>query len=126
MVGSILSMALHRPADVAARYGGEEFMLLLPNTGNEGARQVAERIRSTLQDMALPHATSPVSSVVTISIGIAAMVPERESDVHTLVDLADRALYRSKSHGRNRITAAVNRSQLLDDTAEAEVECAPA
>ena len=106
MMGSILGMALHRPTDLAARYGGEEFMLVLPNTDADGARLVAERISATLDEMALPHPGSKTAGHVTVSIGIAACVPQRESDARILVDFADAALYESKSLGRHRITVA--------------------
>jgi diguanylate cyclase (GGDEF)-like protein len=123
LIGSILGMALHRPADLAARYGGEEFMLVLPNTDVEGARLVAERISATLDDMALPHPGSPASAHVTISIGIAACIPERDSDPRMLVDAADIALYESKAAGRHRITTAGDQP---DQGSVTSAECATA
>lgn len=99
--------ALKRPADVPARFGGEEFVALLPDTDLEGARNIAEDIANRVRRLAIPHETSSVCEVVTVSIGVAAGLP-RESAPNALLAAADQALYRAKSEGRNRIMVAGN------------------
>ncbi|QGZ39507.1 diguanylate cyclase (GGDEF)-like protein [Pseudoduganella flava] len=92
-----------RAGDLAARYGGEEMAVLLPNTDVAGAHAVAERMREAIAALALPHAGSP-HGIVTISAGVAAMVPRRGVDAASaLLELADRALYAAKAAGRNRV-----------------------
>lgn len=97
---SVASLAL-RSGDVAARIGGEEYALLLPNTPNEGAVQVAERVRQTIEAMRIHHAASLISSYVTVSVGVMTVQPGM--DVHDLVTMADTALYAAKRNGRNRV-----------------------
>lgn len=106
LIGRALGESLHRPADLAARYGGEEFVLLLPGTDHEGALKVAERIIKQVDALALPHGNSPIGSRVTVSMGVAGCVPIKGTIPQMLIDLADEALYRSKSAGRHRITVA--------------------
>ena len=98
--------SIRRPFDIAARYGGEEFALLLPDTGEDGAALVAERIRRSVELLGLEHEGSP-HGIVTISAGISsiASVEERESS-DLLLRSADRALYVAKGAGRNGIARA--------------------
>lgn len=96
-----------RLSDSLYRYGGEEFLIALPETNSEGARGVAERIRSEIEALAIPHPSSPTADIVTISAGFAEVFPNpppQTQDWHTTVDHADQALYRAKQGGRNRIT----------------------
>jgi diguanylate cyclase (GGDEF)-like protein/PAS domain S-box-containing protein len=90
--------------DCAARYGGEEFAVVLAQTDAGEALQVAERIRADIEQMAIPHAGSPFGHV-TISIGLATCTPASGYAPDGLLQAADRALYQSKSAGRNRVTA---------------------
>jgi two-component system, cell cycle response regulator len=85
-----------------ARYGGEEFVVLLPNTDLAGAISVAERMQQAIQDLAIPHQQSSVKPIVTISLGIASILPTIEVHPNTLIDQADQALYRAKQQGRDR------------------------
>ena len=102
----IRSLAPGRPGDLTARYGGEELGILLPRTDCEGAHAVAERIRAAIEALALPHSGSPLG-IVSVSAGVAAMVPQRDVDVESmLVSAADKALYLAKSGGRNRVGSA--------------------
>lgn len=94
-----------RPADLAARTGGEEFFLLLPGTERDGALALAESVRRAVQDLAIPHPASPVAPEVTVSIGVVALVPEGGQDANRFIALADKALYRAKHLGRNRVCA---------------------
>lgn len=103
-IAKVLQDATTRPGDLAARYGGEEFAAILPNTSLLGAEKVAEQIRAQVEALELPHANSSVSPWVTISLGIATRVPPSNSDEHAvLLEGADRALYKAKQQGRNRV-----------------------
>lgn len=86
----------------AARYGGEEFCLLLPNTGAVLAMEVGEAVRATIQGLDLPHATSSHKSV-TVSIGVACMLPSESQQPGDLIEAADAALYAAKHRGRNTV-----------------------
>jgi diguanylate cyclase (GGDEF)-like protein len=88
-----------RSFDLIAKYGGDEFTLILPQTGREGARIVAERMRAAVQAHGFPLA--PAGSI-TISLGLATF-PTDAHDGRELIRAADRALYRAKQGGRNRV-----------------------
>lgn len=92
-----------RPLDLAARYGGEEFAVVLGDTDLDDARGIGENIRRAVEALDLPHSGSAEFGVVTVSVGVAAVVPMPEVEVATLISLADKALYRAKSNGRNRL-----------------------
>ena len=98
LVAGIISDALRRPADCGARFGGEEFSVLMHDTGLEGALAVAERIRRAVSSAPVPDLPD---ERVTVSIGVAAMVPRPEQDCRELVVKADEALYEAKRDGRN-------------------------
>ncbi len=100
-VASVIAAEVKRPADLAARYGGEEFMVGLPNTDLDGAVEIAEKLRRNVEALAVPHAYSPTAPVVTISIGVAALIPTREMAPAQLIKLVDTALYSAKHAGRN-------------------------
>ena len=99
------SMAL-RSVDLVARYGGEEFAVILPGTDLPGAMEVGERLRATIQALGVPHNGSRFGQVLTISVGVATTEPGSRTACSGLVELADRALYRSKTRGRNRVTSS--------------------
>jgi len=105
-VAAALQQGLQRPADLLVRYGGEEFMALLPDTGLDGALSVASTIHEAVAAVRLHHGSSTVSPHVTVSIGIASTVPSLDMPVEWLIAAADRALYRAKQEGRNRICSA--------------------
>jgi diguanylate cyclase (GGDEF)-like protein len=99
-VAQALRHALSRPGDLLARYGGEEFVALLPETGDVGAEQVAERLQRALRR------SDPVPQIekqVTISVGVCTCEPDESGAVQALVEAADRALYLAKQRGRDRI-----------------------
>lgn len=105
-VAQSVSATLQRPTDLVARYGGEEFAMLLPDTDAGGALVVGESLRSHIEALGLVHERSPAYGRVTISGGAATLVPEIDVSPQILVAAADRALYRAKREGRNRIRIA--------------------
>ncbi|MFJ4195907.1 diguanylate cyclase domain-containing protein [Pseudomonas sp. NPDC089534] len=102
-VATAIREASARPSDLPARYGGEEFALVLPNTSPGGARLVAEKLRQTVAALKIPHIAPTEGSSLTISIGLATMVPEAGSDCRLLISAADRGLYQAKNNGRNQV-----------------------
>lgn len=94
-----------RATDLFARYGGEEFVLLLPKANIDSAIEIAEKCRSVVQDLAIPHEKSGASNVLTISIGVASLTPAPDSEPASLFEVADRMLYQAKQLGRNRIVS---------------------
>ncbi len=105
-VAAVMQRVATRPGDLAARYGGEEFVLLLPNTDCHGAREVAEQLLRAVDAKALPHRASSVGKHVTISIGVAAIVPDVHIAPVQLIDRADTALYEAKEAGRHRVVVS--------------------
>jgi diguanylate cyclase (GGDEF)-like protein len=91
-----------REGELAARFGGEEFVVLLPGSDLYAAAEVARRIQQTLVQLALPHEGSP-HGIVTVSFGVVSLQHQRDQLPEELVRQADRALYRAKQGGRNRI-----------------------
>jgi len=105
-VAVAIKKASSRSADLVARYGGEEFAVILPNTREEQAVQMAQKIQLKVQALKIPHKGSSISNYVTISLGVVAMVPDRNMTMSALIEYADKALYEAKSEGRNRVSAA--------------------
>jgi diguanylate cyclase (GGDEF)-like protein len=101
---SAVLQSAQREETVCARYGGEEFVLLLPETGREGVRAHAERLRRAVEALPLPGSETQPLGRITISLGVACF-PEDGRDAATLVRIADEALYRAKGAGRNRVAA---------------------
>ncbi len=99
-VAQALLPSLHRPGDSCARYGGEEFSVILPGTDLAGAEVVAEAMRQAVVSLGIPHASS-ASGVVTVSVGVAEVVPDAHLSLEELLSAADRALYEAKRSGRN-------------------------
>ena len=102
-VAAVLGASMRRPGDLAARYGGEEFALVLPDTEASGAMALAELCRQQIEALAMPN--QPDRNV-TLSIGVASMVPTANAVPLDLIDHADRALYQAKHAGRNKVVQA--------------------
>lgn len=94
-----------RAADIAARYGGEEFAIIMPETTQDGACHVAEKILQNIRSLNIPHVDSPHARV-TLSIGIASTIPGVDNPPDDLILAADRALYCAKTEGRDRLCRA--------------------
>jgi diguanylate cyclase (GGDEF)-like protein len=105
MIAETLRSKLRRPADIVARYGGEEFAAILPDTGLEGAMLVAEAMRAGVQSLGQLHEGS-MTGVVTVSLGVACLVPQQLDGMPGLLGAADWALYEAKRKGRNSVQAA--------------------
>ena len=101
-VANELAAGLLRPDDFLARYGGEEFAVILPKTGRSGAAIVAERLRSNVESLGIPHPAAQAGPV-TISQGLACTVPTPASSPSALIARADEALYEAKRSGRNKL-----------------------
>ena len=104
-VAKKLQQCATRAGDLAARYGGEEFAVILSDTPLAGALIVAEKIRQEIKDMGMP--LSPLGGgVVTLSLGVATILPSRQNSIADLIKAADDALYRAKNNGRDRVEYA--------------------
>lgn len=101
-----------RPRDLVARYGGEEFVALLSDTDETGAFHTASEVVQAIEALRIPNEHSLVVPYVTVSIGVAVMLPTNEHAPEHLVELADSALYAAKSGGRNRAVMAGDRGAL--------------
>ncbi|CCH49952.1 GGDEF domain-containing response regulator [Pseudodesulfovibrio piezophilus] len=101
-VSGMLANSLQRHVDKVARYGGEEFTIVLPSTDEEGAMQVAERMRANVEELGIEHCDSDTCGNVTISVGVGSVMPKADGSSHNLLDQADKALYKAKKEGRNR------------------------
>jgi diguanylate cyclase (GGDEF)-like protein len=101
-VAQALADGTRRASDLTARYGGEEFSIVLPNTGADEARNIAEALRCAIEALDIAHAKAAAGRV-TISVGIAIQPGAGTGDPDALLRLADAALYRAKDEGRNRV-----------------------
>ncbi len=100
-VAAGLGRSILRDVDTIARYGGEEFAAILPETDEEGGILIANRMLKTIQDLNIPHEQSTTSHRVTISLGLATVIPSEDTNATRLIQSADRALYLAKASGRN-------------------------
>ncbi len=112
-VAERIRVQVKRAADFVARYGGEEFAVVLPETKIEGAGVLGRKIREAVEGSHLHHPATPFSEHVTVSIGIASMIPGKETLSDELIACADKALYRAKVEGRNRICIFTDCKQSL-------------
>lgn len=103
LVAGVLKAAVREGTDFAVRYGGEEFALVLANTRPDAAGLLAERLRAGVEALSVVHPASGVAKVVTASFGVAGCVPCGGGRLEVFIDRADKALYRAKELGRNRV-----------------------
>ncbi len=101
-VAQAIQSSLYRSTDKVFRYGGEEFAVILPGVSKETSVRLADRIRTHILDLQLPHPHSTVEKIVTISIGVASLKPNDLVEEKDFLNLADDALYKAKQNGRNQ------------------------
>ena len=104
IVANILKKCMPRADDFVARYGGEEFVIVLPNTDESGARNVAERLLANIREGNILHEASAAANHITISIGITTGNVKRTHVAEDFIKRADEMLYKSKQGGRDRCT----------------------
>ena len=102
-VAEALKGVIRRGEDLVARYGGEEFVAVLPGADLAGAALVAEAMRASVERLSIPHSNSTAAPWVTASLGVATLIPGTYFSSEMLVEMADKALYRAKHEGRNRV-----------------------
>lgn len=105
-VATALGQCVRRAGELVARYGGEEFVMLLPGADMAHACETAQKCLDQLRSSALPHAASPTANQVTLSVGVASLLPDATLNAARLVNAADAAMYRAKSGGRARYEIA--------------------
>jgi len=105
-VAAALQSHALRPTDIAARFGGEEFVLLFAETTLDTAVKLAESVRAHIESIELPNPRSSTSSWLTVSVGVASIVPTQQDKIESFFVAADRAMYQAKEAGRNRVVAA--------------------
>lgn len=101
-IAQAIRQAVKRSVDLLARYGGEEFGVILPNTRRTGAENVAQAIQAEIKALRLPHPKSRINDYLTVSMGIASVVPTPNQSPADLIAAADSALYQAKRRGRDR------------------------
>jgi diguanylate cyclase (GGDEF)-like protein/PAS domain S-box-containing protein len=101
-IANILDESMARPLDIVGRYGGEEFIVALPYTPLEGAHEVAENIRKKIIELELVHSKKSNSELLTISLGITSLIPNKETTIEKAINEADIALFYAKEKGKNR------------------------
>lgn len=97
-----LRKQLYRPKDIIARFGGEEFIVLLPDTDFQGTEQVCQQLLESIQQLDIPHPSSPIAKHITISLGGCCSRPNDILTAKQIIELADNELYKSKDNGRNQ------------------------
>jgi diguanylate cyclase (GGDEF)-like protein len=109
-IAEIIKKHAKRSNDLAVRFGGDEYIVLLSDATEEFCNNIAFNIQEELEQLNLVHEYSSIVPHITLSIGIASFVPDRDSLPTTLLEYADNALYQSKENGRNRISIYKNSS----------------
>jgi diguanylate cyclase (GGDEF)-like protein len=122
-VAGAIIRAVKRPADVVPRYGGEEFVVILPSTKAEDALRVAEEIRCAIKALEIVNTNSPFSNYLTLSLGVASIIPSHEYSSTILLSAAAHSLTQAKAQGRDRVILYEN---LLRQSKVVEQEKTPA
>jgi diguanylate cyclase (GGDEF)-like protein len=120
-VAEVIKSSAKRPFDFAARYGGEEFVIALYGTpefyggaaATDASKALAESLRNGICQLRIPHAKSSTSKFLTVSIGVAVILPEAERSLAGSVQMADEALYQAKEGGRNRVVVTESGTALV-------------
>jgi len=102
-VAKAMAQSVKRPMDLVSRYGGEEFAVVLTETDMNGATIVAEKIRKNINDLALTNEYSSIAPYITLSLGVATIIPSQSYTTEELINRADKSLYKAKSSGRNSV-----------------------
>ncbi len=102
-VAQTLNQSLRRTGDLVARWGGEEFVVVMVDADAAAAQAAAERMRQAVLDLNLTHAGSQCADVVSVSMGLTSLVPDRHTRTQDVCSLADEALYMAKARGRNQV-----------------------
>lgn len=103
-IATVMLEMTNRSGEFAARMGGEEFAMFFPTMKLAAALEVAERVRNGVLNLRIPHEKSLTSEYVSVSIGVVSYLPEWDMEFDQLLQVADNALYESKTNGRNRVT----------------------
>jgi diguanylate cyclase (GGDEF)-like protein len=103
LVAQAIHRSVGRASDLVSRYGGEEFVAVLGDTPLEGALQIAEQIRTTVESLQIPHSAAKYHQFVTLSIGVTSTLPTHDTQPETVLIAADRAMYNAKHDGKNRV-----------------------
>ncbi|WP_293777313.1 diguanylate cyclase [uncultured Oxalicibacterium sp.] len=106
-VAHVMETNILRSTDLCTRYGGEEFAVVLPATGRHGAIVAADKICKAVEALKIPHEQSSTGEWLTVSIGVASIVPQAEGGPDDLISLADKNLYQAKSTGKNRVVSDI-------------------
>ncbi|SHF62723.1 diguanylate cyclase (GGDEF) domain-containing protein [Modicisalibacter ilicicola DSM 19980] len=114
-IANVLRDTFRRETDIVIRHGGEEFLVVLLDADKAVAMDLAEAMRSMLQAVGIRHPASPISPVVTVSIGVATAEAGTQIDTETLIACADAALYRCKDQGRNRVLCCEMNPEMRDN-----------
>lgn len=101
-----LNKCIQRESDLLARYGGEEFVAILHSTPLEGAKHFAEEMCKNIVKLAIPHEYSASGDIITLSMGVATLIPAKDNSPEQLIAAADKALYEAKENGRNQVKVA--------------------
>ncbi len=105
MLGTAFRKIVSRTADIVGRYGGEEFYVVLPETDEDGAKTVANKIKEAIDELRIRNNASKIASNVTISIGAATLYTKEFQKPEDLIKMADLAMYQAKENGRNQIVS---------------------
>jgi diguanylate cyclase (GGDEF)-like protein len=101
-VAEVISQSVNRPLDFVARFGGEEFALVLYGPDHDYARRLPERLRESVVALKIPHQQAATGPYLTVSIGVANVMPDADRSLEGAIQMADEALYQAKEEGRNR------------------------
>ncbi len=111
-VANVISLSAQRPLDFAARFGGEEFALILYGPAHEYGRELPEQLRESVRGLKIPHSASVTDQYLTVSVGVALLLPGSARSLAGAIQMADEALYQAKEEGRNRVIAKESDSHI--------------